>query len=440
MSRAIVAACGMLSCAAANCASDEVGAGLAEGDGTPDASLADSGSDAPLEDAPSRDAAPFDATPPPVECTTKPCATALTSTSVGDAQTVCALLDDGTVACWGANDQGQLGRGDDAGAVDSATPKRVVGIDNVVAIARTCAVDKNGSAYCWGKGPYLVGDAADVTTERTPVKLPLERVKKISVNTNVGCAMVEDGVVCWGVNTNGQIAPFDGSDRSMPRPPQTVALPPGAKARDIKVSNATLVALEDGSMVSWGASPPLGRVTSLSPDTHPQPLAIAGITTAIAMEIDNGCAAVSGVGYCWGAGPPNPRNIVDLSRALPTPIALPEPVRQISMPAQRVLWDPNRGESLVPNRGCAVGVSGAVYCWGNNTSGQAGDGTKDHAYEAVQVRGLPAPAVKVEPLFDATCALLTSGRIYCWGSDFYGQLGTGNLKVSSLTPQEVLLP
>ncbi len=427
VSRAVVTVCGVLSCAAANCSSDDVRVGFVGGDATPDASLPDGGIEASAEDAPLRDAGTFDPAPLPFECTTDPCATELTST-LFDAQTVCALLRDGTVACWGGNDYGQLGRGDDAGTLPSATPRRVVGIENIVALDRTCAVDKNGSAYCWGYGPYVVGDASNTTTERTPVKLPIEGVKKVSNSGNVGCAVVEDGVVCWGSNANGQIAPFDGSNRNVSLPPHPIALPPGAKARDIKVGNATLVALEDGSMVSWGATPPLGRVTSLFPDSRPQPLAVAGITTAIAMESNNACAAVSGVGYCWGQGR---QGSADLSRALPTPIVLPEPVRQVSMPAQR---------GVVPDRWCAVGGSGAVYCWGNNESGQAGDGTKDHAYEAVEVRGLPAPAVKVETLFDSTCALLTSGKVYCWGSDYYGQLGTGELKASSLTPQEVLLP
>jgi alpha-tubulin suppressor-like RCC1 family protein len=40
----------------------------------------------------------------------------------------------------------------------------------------------------------------------------------------------------------------------------------------------------------------------------------------------------------------------------------------------------------------------------------------------------------------STCALLTSGKIYCWGNNFYGQLGHGRIKGVSLVPQEVVLP
>jgi hypothetical protein len=94
----------------------------------------------------------------------------------------------------------------------------------------------------------------------------------------------------------------------------------------------------------------------------------------------------------------------------------------------------------MPDRWCGVVTSGDVYCWGYNASGQAGNGEKTFVPEAVKVQGLPAPAAFVRVSFDATCALLTTGKVACWGSNFYGQLGTGQLKVPSLTPQEVLLP
>ncbi|MBN9167300.1 MAG: hypothetical protein J0I07_40605, partial [Myxococcales bacterium] len=71
---------------------------------------------------------PFDAAPLPIVCGSPPCATALVTTL--GVETVdrgeegfCALLHDGTVACWGAGGAGQLGRGN---TQDSVTPARVV--------------------------------------------------------------------------------------------------------------------------------------------------------------------------------------------------------------------------------------------------------------------------------------------------------------------------
>ena len=53
---------------------------------------------------------------------------------------------------------------------------------------------------------------------------------------------------------------------------------------------------------------------------------------------------------------------------------------------------------------------------------------------------LPGPAADVKTTATATCALLTSGKVYCWGSNYYGQLGNGRLKVPSVVPEEVVLP
>jgi alpha-tubulin suppressor-like RCC1 family protein len=41
---------------------------------------------------------------------------------------------------------------------------------------------------------------------------------------------------------------------------------------------------------------------------------------------------------------------------------------------------------------------------------------------------------------DSTCALLVNGKVYCWGSNYFGQLGNRKIREPSLTPQEVVLP
>ena len=434
----IVVASILASAAATSCSSSEDGEPVRPTEG-PDAE-ADADASPPPQDGPldasAYDATPFDGGPLPIVCESRPCATSLVTVLTGDktGEGFCALLDDGSVSCWGTNEDGQLGRGDDAGKVDSALPARVVGLPRIVELDHTCALDESGGIWCWGTGAHFLNDAVTITSERTPVKLALPAATDVAVGDTVGCAVVDDAVLCWGRNWNGQVrGPASGEDL----PPERIALPPDAGIRDLVVSTATFVVREDNLVWSWGANPPLARVSSLRPDPHPAPIALGPISS-IDVAGASGCATANGIGYCWGtidfsASPgeaPSP-----LRRALPEPVVTPERVVQIATTRSTRTSDAAR-----PQRWCAVAVSGAVYCWGLNTSGQAGDGTKDYAYQAVKVQGLPAPAAEVRTMPMSTCALLTSGKIYCWGNNFYGQLGTGTIKGVSLAPKEVMLP
>ncbi|OJY15106.1 MAG: hypothetical protein BGO98_21880 [Myxococcales bacterium 68-20] len=437
-------ACG----AAASCSSADDERELGPADAGPEAF-------APTDDAAPSDAgggdvtapdaapAPFDGGPLPVVCSSDPCATALVTTlALDDSQPsegYCALLRDGTVACWGANEVGQLGRGDDAGTSNSAVAGRVVGLSEVEELDHTCAVDKSGGIWCWGTGPYLRDGTGARTTERAPIKLPLAPAKHVGVGTDVACASNDDGLLCWGKNTNGTFAPLTTMPADTLVAPRPIDLPSGPPIREIRVRQASFVLREDGATLSWGANPPLGRVSSYTPDPYPLPIPLTGVSS-IDLASESGCATAGGVGYCWGR-----LNLRDVSavtppvRTLPEPVVAPEPLVQI---ATTSLWvDKSLGTPTVRRqRWCAVGASGAVYCWGPNANGQAGDGTKEFAHRAVKVEGLPKAAARVKTMPESTCALLTNGKVYCWGSNYYGQLGNGKPRARTLVPEEVVLP
>ena len=448
----VLAVCSLCAAAGASCSSSEEDGPLLPSDSL-DAGAGPETSepavDAEVDGPPLRDAAAFDGGSRPVVCTSQPCAKSLVTTlptmvlsgpsTIAPAEGFCALLDDGTVACWGANNDGQLGRGDDAGITESAIPARVVGLSNIVELAHNCARSASGDVWCWGLGVYVRGDAGAYASEPAPVRVPIPPAKRIGLGRLVGCAATDDGLLCWGQNAFLQIDPIP---RGGLLPPTPVDLPPGAPIRDVVVGDATFVIREDGSTWSWGRSPPLGRVSSLDPDPHPAPTGLAAISS-LDLTNTSACATSKGVGYCWGAidttGLPEDYPPSPLVNALPKPVVAPEPLVQIATTETSATSTPS-SRTVRPQRWCAVGVSGDVYCWGLNSHGQAGDGTKNHAYHAVKVEGLPAPAAEVKTMPLSTCALLTTGKVYCWGNNFYGQLGTGTIKGGSLTPQEVALP
>jgi alpha-tubulin suppressor-like RCC1 family protein len=81
---------------------------------------------------------------------------------------------------------------------------------------------------------------------------------------------------------------------------------------------------------------------------------------------------------------------------------------------------------------CALLSDGTAFCWGNNASGQLGDGTTTN-------RDMPVPVLtglkftSIDAGTAHTCALTSAGEAYCWGRNDRGQLGDGTI-VDRLAP------
>ena len=437
-----------------------------------DDAIADAGADADADADAGDDVDPTmsDAGPPPVQCVDAACAKSLVLTygafpsgglpppyptrqTPGGSYGLCALLDDATVACWGVGGGGQLGRS--SPLLSSAVPERVAGLKDIVRLSHTCAVDKDGVTWCWGTGPFLRSSRA-FSAEQTAVEVAIPRATSVDflytgdprINPNslvdihsIGCAVVQDNqVACWGMNRNGQVhPPLLDENGTAGNPVTTIEIPDGAPLQGIFVGTASFLLRTDGTLLSWGANPPLGRISSMFPDPRPKPIALTGISN-VDVEAGNVCVVAHGAVYCWGTTYNGNTAFGDpvappMENAMPRRIKLPEPAVSVATSP-----GPYGHGATNPQRGCAVGLSGDVYCWGSNTSGQAGDGTREFAFVPVKVKGLPAPASSVRAAALATCALLTTGKVYCWGENGYGELGNGTLMEPSLAPVEVLLP
>ena len=76
---------------------------------------------------------------------------------------------------------------------------------------------------------------------------------------------------------------------------------------------------------------------------------------------------------------------------------------------------------------CAVLSDGRVQCWGDNSFGQLGDGTNFDRLIPVAVAGPPFRASAVTAGGEHSCALTVEGEVKCWGRNSSGQLGDGTV-------------
>lgn len=74
---------------------------------------------------------------------------------------------------------------------------------------------------------------------------------------------------------------------------------------------------------------------------------------------------------------------------------------------------------------CARKGDGTLWCWGANFGGQLGDGTTTDQATPVQVTSLAASVAEIAAGSWYTCARKGDGTLWCWGENFYGQLGEG---------------
>ncbi|MDQ6779106.1 MAG: hypothetical protein M3071_23430 [Actinomycetota bacterium] len=260
-----------------------------------------------------------------------------TAISAGGAHT-CAILDDGSVRCWGYGATGQLGYGSTSNVGDGPPDPTVASAGPVdlgpgrtakaitAGAAHTCAILDNGSVLCWGFGGYGrlgYGDTANVGDQQTPasvapVKLGAGRTAvAISAGAAHTCAILDNGqVICWGSGNNGQLGygnPYNVGAANTPDAAGPVDLGTGRKAVEITAGQIhTCALLDDGTVRCWGFGNN-GRLgygntnsvgDSQAPGSFgPVDLGAGRTATAISAGQSHTCARLDNRSVrCWGAG------------------------------------------------------------------------------------------------------------------------------------------
>ncbi|MCA1684031.1 MAG: chromosome condensation regulator, partial [Actinobacteria bacterium] len=260
----------------------------------------------------------------------------VTAIAAGDYHT-CAILDDGTVRCWGFGGDGRLGYANTRNIRDpsSVGPVDLGGKATAISAGagHTCAILDDGTVRCWGyggggqpigAGRLGYGNTDDVGDDETPgsvapVKLGEQRTAvAISAGGAHTCAILDDqSVRCWGTPFAGQLGygNINTIGASPTRTPDTTGpVKLGAPAVAISAGGAhTCAILDTGGVRCWGENLygqlGYGNTTNLgdnnaTPDTA-GPVRLGSGRTAIAISAGDAhtCAVLDdGSVRCWGFG------------------------------------------------------------------------------------------------------------------------------------------
>jgi alpha-tubulin suppressor-like RCC1 family protein len=389
-------------------------------------------------------------------CATGGCP-AIAQLAAGD-DFACARYVDGRVACWGANDRGQLGRGtltpraaDGSGGEHAAA--FVTGVTRAESLAvgarHACATVQSSpgrDVLGWGDnrdGALAVGSAAAVISVATRVVgiTSSGPYTGLAVGLRSTYAAVQDTVLAWGDNadralgtadTGGVVtAPSEVSDAMRFR--SLIAHDRGACFADNRATRC--VGVNAGGRFGPISAP--GAIVTVM-----QPLDAAFALDGLVLGETFACGLSSNAARCWGEHRASgvlghaPRAGEPSILATPSPVDLgAQPISELSAGGDFVLARTN---------------AGALRCWGSNRDGECAQGELHADGTVTPTRTDPALLA-----FSSSIALVSAGRsfacavdrsnvVWCWGSAANGQLGqrvsADPLARRSPRPSAALLP
>jgi alpha-tubulin suppressor-like RCC1 family protein len=306
----------------------------------------------------------------------------------------CVLQQDGTVLCWGAGQLGQLGHGRLTDSLVPAAVQRLPGPAIAVAAGRThtCALIDDGSVRCWGSnasgqlGRPATG-ADGIANTFIPLLVPGVPVGNVALGAGWDhtCAARAVGAPrCWGANAQGQAG--NGTTDAV----STAGLVQGVLGSASVLALAggathTCALTDDGDLFCWGSngSGELGDgAPTATPVTSAVKVQLAANNLFVGMSLgDRFTCALServltrqGRASCWGR---NANGQLGQDAASVADSSLPLDVRTLT-PFDFIAV--GTGE----NHGCAITDDDTLRCWGVNAAGQLGNG-RPSAQEDVPV-------------------------------------------------------
>ncbi|MCL2824409.1 MAG: hypothetical protein FWD57_10480 [Polyangiaceae bacterium] len=231
------------------------------------------------------------------------------------------------------------------------------------------------------------------------------------------------GVKCWGRNHHGQLG--DGTTTNRGVPTQVVGLSSGVSAISAGKFHACAVRT-NGSVMCWGSNgvSQLGDGTTIERRT---PALVKGLPSGISAVATGGfhtCAISSARKVmCWGNNDSG-----QLGDGTTTNRSFPTVVPGLS--------DISAISAGIGHT-CAMSSMGVLYCWGNNGRGQLGIGSDKSQSVPTKVPRLSPGAFAVSAGEHSTCAVISNGTVMCWGYGKHGQLGRDGDLTDGWYPERV---
>jgi alpha-tubulin suppressor-like RCC1 family protein len=367
----------------------------------------------------------------------------------------CALVAATSVRCWGYGGDGALGYGNLATIGDDETPIAAGPVDfgagrsaRMVATGAThsCAVLDDGSVRCWGfggDGRLGYGNQVSIGDDETPASAgpvnigPGRTAISIAAGRAHTCAILDDGSVrCWGYG-----GPFDGrlgygntdsiGDTEPPAAAGPVKLGAGRTATALALGDShTCALLDDGTVRCWGFAG-FGELgygdtntfsTAQTPDTVGT-VQLGGTAVAITAGNFHTCALLAGGAVrCWGYGGDGELGYGSTSNVGDDEV--PAIVGPVDLGPGRTAVAIDAGGDFT----CALLDDGTVRCWGDGSNGRLGYGATanigdDETPGSVGPIDLGGTAVAIAAGWTSACARLGDGAIRCWGAGLAGALG-----------------
>ena len=356
----------------------------------------------------------------------------------------CAIARDNTLYCWGDHGEGGLGPIQNPEICPeqrrpcSTTPTVVPTSNSFVQVAvshggSTCGLTADGVAFCWGENPNnilgapteacMVPDVGAIACIHTPTRVRGDvRFASLSLG-GLLCGLTEQGAAyCWGSNDHGQLGDGTQIMRLDPTP-----VSGGLTFTSLSVGTVHACGLSAaGIAYCWGLNQS-GQLGDGSTTDHTSPVVVGGGHTfaGISAGRDHTCGVtVAGAAYCWGDN-----QFGQLGDGTTSASTVPKPVTGLP---------PSMSVTAGLEHTCGLTTTGRGWCWGQNNDpqvqGQLGDGTMRSSLVPVAVaRDLAFVELSAGRAF--TCGRTAAGRIYCWGDNRFGQLGSGDVEMrNSATP------